>query len=82
MVRDRRWSDPAEGDDFSAIHVARSGNGLEDSQSGRVGQGFRDLFDWGSIHKGIFTLADPGSAWQCSFRSHFDTDRNNVQPNS
>jgi hypothetical protein len=42
--------------------VARSGNGLEDLQSGSVGQGFRDLFDLGSIHKRTFTLAGPKAA--------------------
>jgi hypothetical protein len=42
--------------------VARSGNSLEDFQSSCVGQGFRDLFDLGSIHKRIFTLAGPRAA--------------------
>jgi hypothetical protein len=48
--------------------VARSGDSLEDFQPGRVGQGFRYLFDLGSIHKRILTLADPRPAGQSSFR--------------
>ncbi len=40
MVGDGCGSDPAHGNDFSAIHMFDAGDGLKNSEPGLVGQGF------------------------------------------
>ena len=82
MMGNRGGSDTPQRDDFPAIHVFAGGNGLENSEASWVGQGFRNLFDFDSIHKRIFTLADPGPVCLDPIESYFDIYRNNLQPNS
>jgi len=65
MVRNRGRGNPAHRDNFSAIHLLATANGLKDSQARLAGQGFGDFLDLRAVH--IRTAPEPGrSLTNCS----------------
>src|SRR6266699_2263428 len=53
MVGDGCGSDPAHGNDFSAIHMFDAGDGLKNSEPGLVGQSFRYFLNLRAVHRSI-----------------------------
>ncbi len=57
MVRHGCGSDPAHGNDFSAIHMIGAGNGLKNSEARLVGQSFRYFLNLRAVHRSIQSVA-------------------------
>ncbi len=57
MVGHGCGSDPAHGNDFSAIHMFGAGNGLENSEPCLVGQSFRYFLNLRAVHRSIQSVA-------------------------
>src|SRR5216684_5665487 len=57
MVRHGCGSDPAHGNDFSAIHMFGAGNGLKNSEPCLVGQSFRYFLNLRAVHRSIQSVA-------------------------
>src|SRR5712691_6361977 len=57
MVRHGCGSDPAHGNDFSAIHMFGAGDGLKNPEAGLVGQSFRYFLNLRAVHRSIQSVA-------------------------
>ncbi len=57
MVGDGCGSDPAHGNDFSAIHMFGAGDGLKNSETCLVGQSFRYFLNLRAVHRSIQSVA-------------------------
>jgi hypothetical protein len=50
VVGNGGWGNTAEGNKFTADHPVVSGDGLEDLETGGIGQSLGNLFDLGAFH--------------------------------
>src|SRR6266705_695612 len=57
MVGHGCGSDPAHGNDFSAIHMFGAGDGLKNPEAGLVGQSFRYFLNLRAVHRSIQSVA-------------------------